>query len=155
MPSKKSVTALRPSLKRKRPLVFPRDTRTMPPLFVAKATRQIDRMLPTRHHERLRKYFETYGCLHCSLKRVVYGANGFCSNCISAIGKRLRKIDKLLKASYSTRLRDEDVRGAYLKPYLSARKLLADLVPKSRKPDPQLPYAVYLRPRAHPEGWTE
>lgn len=149
MPSKKSLTLTAVSHKRKRSFVSPAsiDLQTVPPLFVAQSLRKtIERMLPTRHHERLRKYFQIYGCFHCSKKEVLYGANGFCLNCIGNIGKRLRKIDVMLKARCWMPADDPDVRQAYLRPYNTARELLADLVPKSRRPEPKLPAAVYLKP---------
>ena len=147
MPSKKSLSRL-PVAKRKRAFAFPSaaDARTIPPLFVSKELRRaIERMLPTRHHERLRRYFETYGCLHCTRKNVVYGATGFCDNCFSKISRRLKKVDAMLKANYQAAAQERDVREIYLRPYHSARELLADLVPKSRKPEPQKPYTIYMK----------
>jgi hypothetical protein len=118
----------------------------MPPLFVNKALRKtIDRILPTRHHERLRRYFQTYGCMRCSQKNMIYGANGFCLNCISAIGKRLKKIDATLRVSRPLDTQDEEFRADYLRPYTSARDLLADLVPRTRKPESKLPATIHLK----------
>jgi hypothetical protein len=165
MPSKKSVTStdlsrrrehnfMMPTRERKRNLVIPfrTDKHAVPPLFVTKALRKtIDRMLPSQHHQRLRKYFETYGCMHCSRKSVLYGANGFCMQCIGILGKRLRKIDKLLQASHFDTPPGPDLQAAYLRPYNSARQILADLVPRTnrkslrRKPEPKSPPKVYLK----------
>jgi hypothetical protein len=64
---------------------------------------------------------------------------------INAVGKRLRKIDAMLNASHPVPNTTPDVREAYLRPYNSARELLADLVPKLRKPEPKLPSKVYLK----------
>jgi hypothetical protein len=147
MPSKKSLTRL-PSEKRKRAFAFPAqaDAQTMPPMFVTRELRRtIESMIPTRHHERMRAYFETYGCLHCGQKNVVYGATGFCMNCITKVRRRLRKVDSKLRASYPASTQDPDVREVYLRPYNSARELLADLAPKSRKPEPKKPYTIYMK----------
>jgi len=124
--------------------------RTLPPFFLTrKLRRSIERLLPAEHHQRLRLYFATYGCLHCHLKDVIYGGNGFCCLCLRAIGKRLRKVDKELRAKLSDR--PPDLEEAYLRPYNSARQLLADLVPKmdkrstQRKPEPKSAPKVYVK----------
>lgn len=123
---------------------------SVPPLFLTvKLRKTIEQLLPIGHHQRLRQYFDTYGCLRCSRNRVVYGANGFCLLCINMIGKRLRKVDKELQArkpAPSPKLEE-----TYLRPYNSARQLLADLMPKIGKgamrgrPEPKSPPKVYLK----------
>ena len=123
---------------------------SVPPLFLTiKLRKAIELLLPVGHHQRLRQYFEIYGCLHCSRKNVLYGANGFCMLCISMIGKRMRKVDKELRArkpALPTKFEE-----TYLRPYNSARRLLADLMPKIRKgsirkkPEPKSPPKVYIR----------
>lgn len=124
--------------------------RTLPPFFLTKTLRRsIERLLPAEHHQRLRLYFATYGCLHCHHKEAIYGGNGFCRLCLGAIGKRLKKVDKELRAKLSDP--PPDLEEAYLRPYKSARQLLADLVPKmdkkstQRKPEPKSPPKVYVR----------
>ncbi len=124
--------------------------KSLPPLFLTqKLRRSIERLLPVRHHQRLRLYFDTHGCLRCSHNNVIYGANGFCRRCLIAIEKRLRKVDRELRG----RLSDPppDLEEDYLRPYNSARELLADLVPKmgkrstQRKPEPKSPPKVYMK----------
>jgi len=124
--------------------------KSLPPLFLTvKLRRSIERLLPVRHHQRLRLYFDTYGCLRCLHNNVIYGANGFCRRCLIAVEKRLRKIDKELRARPSDP--PPDLEEAYLRPYNSARQLLADLVPKmgkrsgQRKPEPKSPPKVYMK----------
>jgi hypothetical protein len=80
---------------------------------------------------------------------VVYGANGFCLLCINMIGKRMRKVDKELQARKpAPRPKLEET---YLRPYNSARQLLADLMPKTGKgsmrikPEPKSPPKVYVK----------
>ena len=123
---------------------------SVPPLFLTiKLRKAVERLLPVRHYQRLRQYFDVYGCLHCSRKIVLYGANGFCRGCISMIGKRMRKVDKELRArkpALSPKLEE-----AYLRPYNSARQLLVDLMPNigkgpiRKKFEPKSPPKVYLR----------
>lgn len=105
---------------------------SVPPLFLTlKLRKAIERLLPTGHHQRLHQYFKNYGCLHCSRKNLLYGANGFCMVCISMIGKRMRKVDTALRTRKPvSRPKLEEV---YLRPYNSARQLLADLMPKLGK----------------------
>jgi hypothetical protein len=111
--------------------------------------RSIERLLPAGYHQRLRLYFDMYGCLRCLQKDVIYGGNGFCFRCLHGVEKRLKKVDEELRA----RLPDPppDPNEAYLRPYNSARKLLADLVIKSvgssrkRKPEPKSPAQIYLK----------
>ena len=125
-------------------------TESVPPLFLtAKLRKTIERLLPVEHHQRLRQYFDIYGCLHCSRRRVIYGANGFCRLCISMIGKRIRKVDKELQARRPAAQPKLD--ETYLRPYNSARQLLADLIPKIGKrptvarPEPKSSRKVYLK----------
>ncbi len=123
---------------------------SVPPLFLTiKLRKTIERLLPVGHHQRLRQYFDTYGCLRCSRNKVVYGANGFCMLCISMIGKRMRKVDKELQARKPAP--PPKLQETYLRPYNSARQLLADLMPKigkgpiRGKPEPKSPPKVYLK----------
>jgi hypothetical protein len=124
--------------------------RSLPPFFLtSKVRKSIEKLLPTEHHQRLRLYFDTYGCLHCRLKNVIYGGNGFCFRCLSAIRKRLTKLDKELRARFSDP--SPDMQEYYLRPYSTARHLLADLIPKlgkrstQRKPELKAPTKVYMK----------
>jgi hypothetical protein len=123
---------------------------TVPPLFLTiKLRKAIERLLPVGYYQRLRQYFDIYGCLHCSRKNVLYGANGFCMACISMIGKRMRKVDKALRARKPAL--PPKLEETYLRPYNSARQLLADLMPNIGKglirktPEPKSPPKVYMK----------
>jgi hypothetical protein len=123
---------------------------SVPPLFLTiKLRKTIERLLPVGHHQRLRQYFDIYGCLRCSRNNVIYGANGFCMLCINMIGKRMRKVDKELRARKPTL--PPKLEETYLRPYNSARQLLADLMPKiskgpiRKKPEPKSPRKVYMK----------
>jgi hypothetical protein len=123
---------------------------SVPPLFLSVQLRKnIERLLPGGYHQRMRRYFDTHGCLHCSHNDVGYGANGFCIRCVRMIGKRMRKVDKELEANGSEPA--PNLQEIYLRPYDSARQMLADLVPGIRKTpartalEPKSPSKVYLR----------
>ena len=123
---------------------------SVPPLFLTiKLRKTIERLLPVGHHQRLRQYFDIYGCLRCSRNSVVYGANGFCMLCINMIRKRMKKVDKELQARKPAP--PPKLEETYLRPYNSARQLLADLMPKigkgpiRGKPEPKSPPKVYLK----------
>jgi hypothetical protein len=150
MPSEKSVTSRTPA-RRFGPVTPARDyLQSVPPVFLTKKLRKtIERLLPIEHHQRLRQYFDIYGCLHCSRRAVVYGANGFCRLCISMLGKRIRKIDKELQARKP--VPPPKLEEIYLRSYNRARHLLADLRPTIGKrpiqarPDLKTPTKVYLK----------
>jgi len=150
MPSDKSMNSRKPVRRWGRVMPVRANMESVPPLFLTiKLRKAIERLLPVGHYQRLRQYFNIYGCLHCSRKNVLYGANGFCMVCISMIGKRMRKVDKALrtrKPALPPKLEE-----TYLRPYNSARQLLADLMPKigkgliRKKLEPKSPPKVYMK----------
>ena len=150
MPSEKSVTSRKPARRLGSVTPAREYLQSVPPLFLTKKLRKtIERLLPIEHHQRLRQYFDIYGCIHCSRRAVIYGANGFCRLCISMLGKRIRKIDKELQARKPVRPpKPEEI---YLRSYNRARQLLADLRPTIGKrpiqarPDLKTPTKVYLK----------
>ena len=150
MSSEKSINSRKPA--RRLGLVTPARTNmeSVPPLFLTiKLRKTIEQLLPIGHHQRLHQYFDIYGCLHCSRYNVLYGANGFCMLCMRMIGKRMRKVDKTLRARKLAP--PAKLEETYLRPYNSARQLLADLMPKIGKepirktPEPKFPPKIYLR----------
>jgi hypothetical protein len=150
MPSDESMNSRKPIRRLGRVRPIRAKMGNVPPLFLTiKLRKAIERLLPGRYYQRLRQYFDIYGCLHCSRKNVLYGANGFCMLCISMIGKRMRKVDKELRARKPAL--PPKLEETYLRPYNSARQLLADLMPKIRKgpirkkPEPKSPPKVYMR----------
>ena len=150
MPSDESMNSRKPVRRLGQVTPIRANARSVPPLFVTfKLRKAIERLLPVRHHQRLHQYFDNYGCLHCSRNNVLYGANGFCMGCINMIGKRMKKVDKELRArkpALPPKLEEN-----YLRPYNSARRLLAALLPKivkgrvRKKPEPKSPPKVYMR----------
>jgi hypothetical protein len=150
MPSQKSVTSGGPDRRLGSVTSAMKHLQSVPPLFLTKKLRKtIERLLPIGHHQRLRQYFDIYGCLHCSRRALVYGANGFCRLCISMLGKRIRKIDKDLQARKP--VPPPKLEEIYLRSYNRARRLLADLRPAIGKrpiqarPDLKTPTKVYLK----------
>ena len=124
--------------------------KTLPPFFLTiKLRRTIERLLPSEHHQRLHLYFDTHGCIRCSRNDVIYGGNGMCRICLHTIEVRLRKIDKELRARHPEA--PPDLEEAFLRPYKSARQLLADLVPKmgtklnQKKPELRSARKVYAK----------
>jgi hypothetical protein len=150
MPSDKSMNSRKPVHRLGRVKPIRANLGSVPPLFLTiKLRKAIEQLLPIGHHQRLHQYFDIYGCLHCSRNNVLYGANGFCMLCISMIGKRMRKVDKELRArkpALPTKFEE-----TYLRPYNSARRLLADLMPKigkgsiRKKPEPKSPPKVCMK----------
>lgn len=150
MPSDESMNSRKPIRRLGRVRPIRAKMGSVPPLFLTiKLRKAIERLLPGGYYQRLRQYFDIYGCLHCSRKNVLYGANGFCMLCISMIGKRMRKVDKELRARKPAL--PPKLEETYLRPYNSARQLLADLMPKigkgliRKKPEPKSPPKVYIK----------
>lgn len=107
-------------------------TQPLSPFFLTKQLRRnIERLLPPSYHRRMSLYFESYGCIACKRKDVLYVCNGLCRPCLKRISKRLQKIDgKLERESHTFKDgRDE----AYLLRFRSAREMLSDLLPKAGK----------------------
>jgi len=118
-------------------------------MFVTiKLRKAIEKLLPVEHHKRLRLYFDTYGCLGCRRKTMIYGANGFCKPCLGTIEKRLRKLDGKPQASVPAR--QPDLADQFVRPYRTACQLLSDLIPGvnrrlgQRKAEPKALPRVYL-----------
>ena len=152
MPSKKPLNSRRRQAYRciLLPRVRAKGKTILPPFFVTKSVRKaIERLLPAGHHQRLRLYFDTYGCMRCSCNDLIYGGNGLCALCLNMLRKRLRKIDAELRKRLSEP--QPDLEEAYARPYRSARRLLADLVPGTdkrtgqTKPEPRHPPKVYVK----------
>lgn len=150
MPSKKSSSSRNPL---SRSVFLSESTErmksTLPPMFVTvKLRKAIEKLLPVEHHKRLRLYFDTYGCLGCRRKTMIYGANGFCKPCLGTIEKRLRKLDGKPQASVPAR--QPDLADQFVRPYRTACQLLSDLIPRvnrglgQRKAEPKALPRVYL-----------
>ena len=97
-----------------------------PPWFVPmEVYRQIQAMLPRFYHDRLRLYFDRYGCLSCRRKDRLYCGSGLCMTCLPLVEGRLKQVDNLMKKKY---LEEPSVPAErFLKGRANARLLLNDL----------------------------
>jgi hypothetical protein len=102
------------------------------PWFVSKETYdQMYTLLPKIYFRRLSTYFHRYGCLRCSKRFVIYGANGLCKPCLGLVSDRLKVCDRVLEKRYADRFQKAD---RYLHRSKTARALLADLAEHERAP---------------------
>lgn len=111
--------------------------------------RKIERLLPYIYHQRLRKYFELYGCIHCQRKNRLYYSNGLCGNCSSKLNEKLRRCDRLMMAELAEI--GSIVPSELLEKIAAARDLLGDLVkagPKFRRERVHVPKTVTLDVRS-------
>ena len=97
-----------------------------PPWFVPmNVFRQLQAMLPRYYRERLRLYFDRYGCIRCKRKDRLYRGSGLCDFCLPLIEDRLKQVDKQMKKQHAERPRAPADR--FLRGRAKARALLADL----------------------------
>lgn len=97
-----------------------------PPWFVPMDVyRRIQAMLPRFYHDRLRLYFDRYGCLRCRRKDRLYCGSGLCMACLPLIEGRLKQVDKLMKKKRVEKSSAPAER--FLKGRANARLLLGDL----------------------------
>jgi hypothetical protein len=97
----------------------------IPPWFLPKPVkRQVEAFLPRYYHKRFRLYFDRYGCVRCSRKRVLYAGSGLCVSCIGLISDRLKRLDAKLKSTIAVNPRMGN--QAFLRRRRTARELLAD-----------------------------
>jgi hypothetical protein len=60
------------------------------PWFLPHATSiEILRLLPPHWKQRMRYYFDYYGCLRCDRKDLMHRGNGFCTKCHEIVSRRL------------------------------------------------------------------
>lgn len=96
-----------------------------PPWFLSRHVRkQVEALVPSYYHRRMRIYFEKHGCIRCNRNLAAYAGCGLCKRCIDLIGDRLKRIDQELASQPQPDPR------APLKSLLhrreTARRLLAD-----------------------------
>ena len=97
----------------------------IPPWFLSGSVkREVEALLPGYYHKRFRLYFDRYGCVRCSRKRVLYAGSGLCVHCIGLIGDRLKRLDAKLKGVAASDPRAGN--QAFLRRRRTARELLAD-----------------------------
>jgi hypothetical protein len=60
------------------------------PWFLPRAlSEKIRSLLPSSQFQKMRYYFDDYGCLRCGKRDCLYGANGMCESCCVVIRKRI------------------------------------------------------------------
>lgn len=88
----------------------------------------IARLVPREYVQKMRAYFDDYGCIRCDERTGLYGGNGMCSRCRSVIWKRLflcwRRRVKVLNQQTNRHVMKDIVTNAQI-----AHRLLKDLVP--------------------------
>lgn len=98
------------------------------PWFLTKELmKQIDGLVPRYYHMRLRLYFNRFGCLRCSKRRVLYGCNGLCLKCLGLVSDRLKRTDRTLWRRYG--VPPAVASRNLLARMLSARDFLSDFRP--------------------------
>jgi hypothetical protein len=90
-----------------------------------KELKKIQRMLPDFYHKRLRYYFDSFGCIRCGRKDVIYCCGGLCSGCQWTVYNRLQKSDKEMKRHYSAS-KSHPPSSRLLRRYRAAQELLRD-----------------------------
>ena len=111
-------------------------TKTFPPYlpwFLSKDVYlQMYKLVPKVYFRRFSAYFKRYGCLRCSRKRALYGANGLCLRCLGLVSDRLKICDRVLERQYNERKIDSDRSERFLRRVESAQQLLSDLAAQQR-----------------------
>ena len=92
---------------------------------------KIYKLVPKIYFKRFSTYFSRYGCLRCSRKRTLYGANGLCLHCLGLVSDRLKACDRVLAQKAKSR-NDSGRSDRFLHRVESAKHLLSDLVSLQR-----------------------
>ncbi|HXX18531.1 MAG TPA: hypothetical protein VEJ46_03950 [Candidatus Acidoferrum sp.] len=92
----------------------------------------IARLVPREYVQKMRAYFDDYGCIRCDGRKALYGGNGMCDRCHAVIWKRLflcwrRRVRALSKETHRQEMKSI-VTNARI-----AHALLEDLIP-TRQP---------------------
>jgi len=62
------------------------------PWFLPRRSRlAIDALIPPGYRNKMRAYFDDYGCIVCGAGDVIYGSNGMCIPCHGTVRQRLRR----------------------------------------------------------------
>lgn len=114
---------------RKRQRWTAEDLLLQPWFLPTRTARLIKNLLPPDFRQRLRDYFDDYGCLRCRRRKVPYQSNGMCRRCAIGVFHRMyASANRRLKERLPRRYGREFVEKEY-----SAHKLLRGLVARARK----------------------
>ena len=86
---------------------------------------KLSAIVPRSYFERMRVYFELYGCLVCRRRREAYFSSGMCRRCTVRVQDRLRRCVRVLAKRQSEAV--QPVSNEMVFRVRSARALLADL----------------------------
>jgi hypothetical protein len=108
---------------------FSRDELIFQPWFLPKHSHlAINSMIPPGYRNKMRNYFDDYGCMICGEMDLVYASNGMCVGCHGTIRKRiLRCVGRRVSRKPDNRVDLFMIRRAKL-----AKKILGKFSPKWR-----------------------
>jgi hypothetical protein len=86
---------------------------------------KINAIVPRAYYQRMRVYFELYGCLVCHAMKETYFSCGMCRRCSVRVRDRLARCDRVLAKRQSDAV--EPISTDMATRIRSARSLLADL----------------------------
>jgi hypothetical protein len=113
-----------------------RDSVWCQPWFLPnKIAREIRKLVPRDHEQRMISYFAEHGCIKCDEKDALYAGNGFCIFCRTKLQKRLKSIAIQL----SRALAPESYGMKFIRDAAQARRLLSGF-----------PKNMYIKPDAKP-----
>jgi hypothetical protein len=85
---------------------------------------QVHRLLPKEYREKMRHYFDDYGCLRCNSRSAYYGACGLCRACYKKV---LYQLASVLKRRNTAKKDKEQYTELALQRAALAKRLLKDL----------------------------
>jgi hypothetical protein len=86
---------------------------------------QVHRLLPKEYREKMRHYFDDYGCLRCNRRSASYGACGLCRACYKKV---LYQLASVLKRRNTAKKVKEQYTELTLQRAALAKRLLEDLI---------------------------
>jgi hypothetical protein len=114
---------------KKQSIRFDSNELVLQPWFLPRQSRlAINSMIPPNYRNKMRAYFDDYGCMVCGEREVVYCSNGMCTPCYQTVGRRLkRSLKRRMTGNQDDRADLFMLRRAKL-----AKKLLGRFSPKWR-----------------------
>jgi hypothetical protein len=88
----RKVALRKPHIRRNRPNRFTSDELVLQPWFLPRQSRlAINSLIPHGYRNKMRAYFDDYGCMICGGMNLLYSANGMCTPCFQTVLRRLRR----------------------------------------------------------------
>jgi hypothetical protein len=85
---------------------------------------QVRNCIPPEYRNKMRYYFDDYGCLKCEKKTVPYSANGLCRRCL---GHTQLRMVNAVKRRWTANLRPTEKRPPGINRMSEAQRLLRDI----------------------------